>query len=50
MSMNWLAGMPPQMADPTTEQMGGPMAEHMGAANGHARLRPPGPPRIEGES
>src|SRR5580704_11096175 len=39
MSMNWLEGMPPQMADPMTEQMGtpmmgeqtgGPMAEHMG--------------------
>ncbi len=39
MSMNWLEGMPPQMADPMTEQMGtpmmkeqmgGPMAEQMG--------------------
>jgi hypothetical protein len=30
MSMNWLEGMPPQMADPMTEHMGGPMAEHMG--------------------
>jgi len=35
MSMNWLEGMPPQMADRKTEQMGhpemgGPMAEQMG--------------------
>jgi NAD(P)-dependent dehydrogenase (short-subunit alcohol dehydrogenase family) len=36
MSMNWLEGMPPQMADPMTEhmgspQMGNPMAEQMGS-------------------
>jgi NAD(P)-dependent dehydrogenase (short-subunit alcohol dehydrogenase family) len=36
MSMNWLEGMPPQMADPMTEhvgspQMGSPMAEQMGS-------------------
>jgi hypothetical protein len=30
MSMNWLEGMPRQMADPLTGQMGGPMTEHMG--------------------
>jgi short chain dehydrogenase len=30
MSINWLAGMSPQMADPMTEQMGRPMTEQMG--------------------
>ena len=30
MSMNWLEGMHPQMADPVTEQMGSPMQEQTG--------------------